>query len=124
MARYRQVVGPNFFIWIAIGLVVLTTIPAFYGHYWITVAGCVAALVLAIFNKIRAIRRRGTLMAHPVRISVLPLAAVLLGVAGWQSLMGRYILAGGLVVGAAAIFVVQMIRVRRWRRHDQIENFD
>ena len=119
MSRYRHVVGPNFFIWIAIGLVLVSAIPSFYGYYWITALGWVVALGLGIFNKIKVIRRRGSLLKHPVRISLLPLVGVLIGVAAWQGMVGDYIFASGLVAGAAGVFVVQMIRVRRWRRRDQ-----
>jgi len=51
-------IGPNFFIWIAIGVVIASTIPALFGYdrgVWI---GYPLAIGLAIFNKVRAVRRR------------------------------------------------------------------
>lgn len=51
-------VGPNFFIWIAIAVVIVSTIPAFSGHYVMTFVGWAVAIALAIFNKVRAVRRK------------------------------------------------------------------
>jgi hypothetical protein len=50
--------GPNFFIWMAIGVVIVATVPALYGHDWSIWIGYPLALALAVFNKVRAIRRR------------------------------------------------------------------
>jgi membrane protein implicated in regulation of membrane protease activity len=50
--------GPNFFIWIAMGIVVVSTIPVFYGYGWTMWIGCPLAVALAILNKVRAVRRR------------------------------------------------------------------
>jgi len=50
--------GPNFFIWIAMAVAAVSTIPAWYGHYGIASAGWTIAIVLAVANKVRAIRRR------------------------------------------------------------------
>jgi len=50
--------GPNFFIWIAIGIVIASTIPALFGYEWAAWVGYPIAIALAIFNKVRAVRRR------------------------------------------------------------------
>ena len=50
--------GPNFFIWIAIAVVVVSTIPALNGHAWTAELGWPIAIALVVFNKLRAIRRR------------------------------------------------------------------
>ncbi len=50
--------GPNFFIWIAIAVVVAATISGLFGHYWITGLGYAVAVALTVLNKVRAIRRR------------------------------------------------------------------
>ncbi len=51
-------VGPNFFIWIAIAVVVVSTAQALYDHYWIAGVGYAIAIALTVVNKLRAIRRK------------------------------------------------------------------
>ncbi len=111
-ARYRRVMGPNFFIWIAIGLVVITTIPAFYGHYWIAAVGWVAAIALAIFNKVRAIRGRGPDFVRTKGMSLLPFVGLLTGVAAFNALVGLYIIAGVAAVGAVALLLLHVMKRR------------
>jgi len=55
---YPEWMGPNLFIWMAIGVVIASTIPAFFGYDWAVWVGYPLAVVLAIFNKVRAVRRR------------------------------------------------------------------
>jgi membrane protein implicated in regulation of membrane protease activity len=50
--------GPNFFIWIAIAVVVVSTLAGLYGREEIMWLGWAVAIVLALVNKVRAIRRR------------------------------------------------------------------
>ena len=50
--------GPNVFIWIAIGVVIASTILALFGYGWAPWVGYPLAIGLIIFNKVRAIRRR------------------------------------------------------------------
>ena len=54
----RMTRGPNFYIWIAIAVVVVSTIPALQGQTWTAAVGWPVALALAVFNKVRVIRRR------------------------------------------------------------------
>ena len=49
--------GPNLFIWIAIGVVIASLALALFGYGW-AVWGYPVAIGLVIFNKVRAIRRR------------------------------------------------------------------
>jgi len=50
--------GPNFFIWIAMGVVAASTIAALVGYAWAVWIGWPLAVALATFNKVRAVRRR------------------------------------------------------------------
>jgi hypothetical protein len=50
--------GPNTFIWIAIGVIAIATLAAFAGYDWAPWVGYPLALALAVFNKIRATLRR------------------------------------------------------------------
>jgi hypothetical protein len=50
--------GPNFFIWIAMAVVIASTIPALYGHEWVAAVGWPVAIALTVFNKVLAVRRR------------------------------------------------------------------
>ena len=50
--------GPNFFIWVAMGVVVASTIAGLNGHDWVMWIGFPLAIALAVFNKVRAVRRR------------------------------------------------------------------
>ncbi len=56
--------GANFFIWIAIVVVVISAIPGWYGHYWIAGAGYAVGIVLVVANKVLAIRRRRSDKLH------------------------------------------------------------
>jgi hypothetical protein len=58
--RYGRKVGPNFFIWIAIAVVIASTVPALYGHVWTAWIGWPLAIALGVINKVRALRRRRT----------------------------------------------------------------
>ena len=50
--------GPNFFIWIAIAVTVLSTALGLSGHMEWVWLGYPVALGLAVLNKVRALRRR------------------------------------------------------------------
>ncbi len=50
--------GPNFFIWVAIGIVVAATAGGLMEQHWAPWIGYPLAIALAAFNKVRAIRRR------------------------------------------------------------------
>jgi|WetSurMetagenome_2_1015567.scaffolds.fasta_scaffold587306_2 hypothetical protein len=50
--------GPNLFIWMAIAVVIISTVPAMQGHTWAAAIGYPVAITLAVFNKVRAIRHR------------------------------------------------------------------
>ena len=50
--------GRNFFIWIAIGVVVAATAAGIMGRGWALWIGYPLALALAAFNKVRELRQR------------------------------------------------------------------
>jgi hypothetical protein len=80
--------GPNFFIWIAMAVAVASTIWGLNGHALSAALGYAVAVALAVFNKVRMIRRgRGAGMA-----AVAPNARRLIG----------YIAAG--IIGGALFF--------------------